>query len=120
MANCSACGEKENPAEAKFCSNCGASLNSDASKSNAKSQTSLGAQTEILADLWLNYRNDEDFQDFIEYNDLGLPLAFIIANGIVEPTEQAERFIQETFALLLGSLEVEDSGFESLDDLLRL
>jgi hypothetical protein len=28
----------------------------------------------ILAELWMNYRDDEELQDFIEYNDLGLPL----------------------------------------------
>jgi hypothetical protein len=28
---------------------------------------------EILADLWINYKYDDEFEDFIEYNDLGLP-----------------------------------------------
>jgi hypothetical protein len=71
--------------------------------------------------LWLNYRNDPEFQDFIEYNDIGLPLAYVIANGIVETTETATRFINETFDLLLSGLEIdEDTGFDNLDDLLGL
>lgn len=73
----------------------------------------------ILSDLWLNYRKDEEFADFIEYNDLGLPLAYAIFESIVENTEIASRFVEETFDLLLEGLDVdEDTGFETLDDLL--
>lgn len=75
----------------------------------------------LLSELWLNYKDDEEFADFVEYNDIGLPLAYAISNGIVESTEKAERFIEETFALLLAGLEIdEDTGFEDLDDLLAL
>lgn len=70
----------------------------------------------ILAELWMNYRDDDNFSDFIQYNDLGLPLAYLLTNGIVKTTDNADNFINETFDLLLGSLEVEDVGFESLDD----
>jgi hypothetical protein len=74
----------------------------------------------ILAELWLNYRSDEEFQDFIEYNDLGLPLAYAIDNSIVKSTEMAQRFVEESFDVFLASLNVEDTGFENLDDLLAL
>jgi hypothetical protein len=72
----------------------------------------------ILSELWLSYRNEEEFKDFIEYNDLGLPLAYAIDNAIVESTEIAERFVNETFDILLAGLDVEDNGYDSLDDLL--
>jgi hypothetical protein len=72
----------------------------------------------ILADLWLNYKQDEEFADFIEYNDIGLPLAYLIHNDIVKSTDLAQKFVEETFELLLAGLEIEDSGFENLDDLL--
>jgi hypothetical protein len=69
--------------------------------------------------LWLNYRQDEEFQDFVEYNDLGLPLAYLIANNVVtEKSNTIEKFINESFELLLSGLEIEDSGFETLDELL--
>lgn len=82
--------------------------------------TTFGNKCEILADLWLNYRDDEGFSDFVEYNDLGLPLAYAIANGIVEANPLAENFVDETFRLLLASLGTEDTGFDSLEDLLEL
>lgn len=72
---------------------------------------------EILAQLWLDYRYDEEFTDFVEYADLGLPLAYAIANGIVGRTELADKFVDETFDLLLGAMDVTDTGFASLDDI---
>ena len=81
-------------------------------------ETSFDNKCAILADIFINYRDDEEFADFREYNDLGLPLAYAIANGIVSKTSKAETFINETFALLLAGLDLEDTGFESIEDLL--
>ena len=72
----------------------------------------------ILAELWMNYRDDEDLQDFIEYNDLGLPLAYFLMNEIVMPSQQAVVYIDETYNLFIASLGVEDREWESLDELL--
>ena len=72
----------------------------------------------ILAELWMNYRDDEDLQDFVEYNDLGLPLSYFLMNEIVLPTDQAEIYINETYDLLIASLTVEDKQWESLDEML--
>jgi hypothetical protein len=72
----------------------------------------------ILAELWMNYRDDEDLQDFVEYNDLGLPLAYFLMNEIVLPTSQSELYINETYDLFIASLQVADREWESLDELL--
>jgi hypothetical protein len=72
----------------------------------------------ILAELWMNYRDDEDLKDFVEYNDLGLPLAYFLMNELVLPTKQAELYIDETYNLLIASLGVEDVEWTSLDELL--
>jgi hypothetical protein len=83
-------------------------------------QTSFSNQCSILSELWLDYRDDEEFQDFIEYNDLGLPLAYAFANGIVEQSSIGEGFVTEAFGLLLAGLDVEDTGFDNLQDILEL
>ena len=83
-------------------------------------ETTFDNKANILADLWLNYRDDQEFKDFIEYNDLGLPLAYAISTGIVSNTDRAEKFINETFELLLAGIGIEDTGFERLEDLLDL
>lgn len=83
--------------------------------------TPFETQTQILADLWMDYRGDEEFQDFLEYNDLGLPLAYAISSGIVESSPLAKQYIEESFDLLLAGLKIEeDAGFDSLEDLLGL
>lgn len=83
--------------------------------------TTFSAKTEILADLWMNYRGDEEFNDFVEYNDLGLPLSYAVVNQIAKVTPAGEKLISETFDLLLAGLDVsEDTGFDNLDDLLGI
>ena len=81
------------------------------------SMTTQESKADILSELWLGYKNDQNFEDFFSYNDLGLPLAYAISNGIVKATEVSNRFIDETFSLLLASLEIEDEGYDGLDDI---
>lgn len=82
-------------------------------------ETTKEAKVSILADLWMDYRGEEQFKDFMEYNDLGLPLAYLISNGLVKANETAEAFVLEAFDVLLAGLNIkEDTGFETLDELL--
>ena len=80
--------------------------------------TPFSNKCDILAQLWIDYRKDEAFENFVEYNDLGLPAAFLISEGIVNTTPKAEEYINETFTMLLQSLGIEDSGWNDLEDLL--
>ncbi len=82
--------------------------------------TPFSNKVAILADLWLGYKKDKEFKDFFEYNDLGLPLAYAVDSGIVEASELSKTFIEETFDLLLAGLKAEDTGFESLEELLGI
>lgn len=82
------------------------------------SMTPFSSKCEILADLWLNYRTEEDFADFIEYNDLGLPLSYAVANNLATINDTGEGMINETFDLLLAGIGLEDTGFETLDDVM--
>jgi hypothetical protein len=82
--------------------------------------TPFSKKCEILGELWLKYRSQEDLEDFIEYNDLGLPIAYAIANDIVKSTDLAKAFVEETFDLLLASLQVEDTNWDNLDELLSM
>ena len=79
--------------------------------------TTFTNKINILSDLWISYRDESEFTDFIEYNDLGLPLAYLIGAGIVKTTDMADNLINETFDLLLAGLGIEDEGFESLEDI---
>lgn len=80
--------------------------------------TTFESKSLILGQLWLNYKGDDDLADFFEYNDLGLPLAFAFAEGIINHTPTLEKYINETFDLLLAGFEIEDTGFEDITDLM--
>ena len=82
--------------------------------------TSFVAQCNILAQIWIEYREDEEFKDFIEYNDMGLPLAYFLSENIASPGPLTEPYILETFELLLAALGLDDTGFENLDELFNL
>lgn len=80
--------------------------------------TAFSDKCNILSDLWLNFKDDPEFEDFIEYNDIGLSLAFCITHDIVAPTETATGYINESFDLLLEAIGTEDTGYTNLDELL--
>lgn len=86
--------------------------------SEENKETPFDIKCDILSELWMEYRSDDQFKDFVDYNDLGLPLAFAVSEKLVIPNEPAIAMINETFVILLATLEIEDSGFDSLDDLL--
>ena len=75
---------------------------------------------EILGTLYVNYKDDDGLQDFIEFNDLGLPLAFLTSENLCEVSDDGARYITETWALFVESLGLEDIGFETLDQMLSL
>ena len=83
--------------------------------------TPYSNRCDILAELWVEYKHDAKFQDFFDYNDLGLPLAYAISVGIVSSSDLSANFVNETFELFLDVLGIEsDAGFESLSDIIVL
>ena len=75
---------------------------------------------EILGTLYVNYKEDEEFEDFIDFNDLGLPLAYFASENLCEVSDDGARYITETWVLFVESLGLEDIGFETLDQMLSL
>jgi hypothetical protein len=75
---------------------------------------------EILSDLWLNYKDMDALKDFLEYNDIGLPLAYLINVDLVTPNEEAFSYIEETYDLLAESLGLDlDEEFSTLAEMLN-
>ena len=86
--------------------------------------TDFATQCVILGELYENYRETKDFKAFIEFNDLGLPLAYLTAQGlIVEVSDDGRRYIIDTFEMFLQSIKLsEDDIVEgmTLDEVLEL
>jgi hypothetical protein len=70
-------------------------------------------KADILGELWINYKNDKDFINFIEYNDLGLPLAFFLSEGmVIEISDEAVIYITETFNLFISALGIKEEDIK--------
>jgi hypothetical protein len=75
---------------------------------------------EILGTLYANYKEDEEFKDFVDFNDLGLPLAYFVAENLCQVSDDGARYITETWQLFLASLNIDDTGYEGLDQMLSI
>ncbi len=80
-------------------------------------KTDFESQALILGQLWSNFKGDENWSDSFDYNDVGLPLAFAYAEGIVTHTPELERFIRETWELFILGLGMQDTGFSRLEEI---
>lgn len=83
--------------------------------------TDFTTRCNILGELYINEKGNETYQEFVEQNDLGLPLGYLISSGIVESTPKAKDFINDTFDALLAAYGLEDGEEElyGLDDLIQ-
>ena len=81
--------------------------------------TDYAKKVDILKHLWLNYSDNDMFEEFIDLNDLGLPMAYFISQGIVESTPMAEDLVNQSFQALLDMFEVDDRGFKSLQEIIN-
>lgn len=71
----------------------------------------------ILGQFWYEFRDDPTVKPFIEYNDVGMPLAWFIATGVVTPLPMAEEYINETFVMFLDAMEVVEEDIADVDNL---
>jgi hypothetical protein len=128
---CEQCGTKFG-VDAKFCSGCAAPRKSvdqnpletvaEQSKGETKGVTPFDTKVKILSDLWVEFGDNPDWKDFISSQDLGIPLAFMIANNKFDKRAvlgmSGEELIHETFRELLTAMEISvDSGFDNLDQI---
>ena len=65
----------------------------------------------------MQHKSDNEMADFFAYNDIGVPLAFAFAEGIVNHTPSLEQYVNESFDLLLEAIDIEDTGFDDLQHL---
>ena len=69
----------------------------------------------LLGQLWIDYREDDNFSSFIEYNDIGLPLSYVVAEGLVPGlTPLGEDYIDETIEMLFKLLEITEDEVDQL------
>ena len=72
-------------------------------------------KTGVIGQLWIEFRNDEDFSAFMDYNDLGCPMAYMVAEGLIKDlTPIGEEMITETFKMFLELINVTEEEIDSV------
>jgi hypothetical protein len=74
-------------------------------------------KTGILGQLWIDFREDEKFSAFMEYNDIGVPMAYFIAEGLVNPTPLGEQYVEETLDMMFTLLEITQEEVDELSEI---
>lgn len=75
-------------------------------------------KTGILAQLWIDFREDEDFSAFMSYNDIGVPMAYYVAEGLVNGlTPLGEQYIEETIDMMFKLLDITEEEVSALDEI---
>ena len=71
-------------------------------------------KTGAIGQLWIEFRNDEDFEVFMDYNDLGCPMAYMVAEGLIKDlTPVGEEMIEETFKMFLNLINVTEEEIDT-------
>jgi len=81
------------------------------------SKTQFSNKCDILGALWLFYREQADTNEawrvFFEYNDVGLPLAYLLSYETVIPNpdnKEAVDTVEETWDMFCSYIEIDPDG----------
>lgn len=75
-------------------------------------------KTGILGQLWIDYREDENFSAFMEYNDIGVPMAYYLASGLVTSlTPLGEQYVEESIEMMFKLLEITEAEVDGLQEI---
>jgi hypothetical protein len=73
--------------------------------------TSFLKKCEILAEVHVEAGSNPNLEDFRIVNDVGLPLAYLIAQDLVEPKgDDSLKYIDDTWRMLCESLGIDPNG----------
>ena len=79
--------------------------------------TDFSNQINILGEFYINYREDSELKDFLEFNDIGLPLAYLASEGLCEISEDGKKYVAESWEMFLLAMGITDDGFENLGEI---
>jgi hypothetical protein len=76
-------------------------------------------KAEILVQFTQDYFNSGEYEEFFDYNDLGIPLSIAITQDMVILTNEGEQLLEETWKELCLLFEANpNEEYESIDDLI--
>ena len=76
------------------------------------------AKAEILVQFTQDYFNSGEYDEFFDYNDLGIPMSIALDQEMIILTDKGEQLLEETWKELCLLFEADpDNEYESIDDL---
>jgi hypothetical protein len=77
-------------------------------------------KAEILVQFTQDHFNSGEYDDFFDYNDLGIPMSIAITQDMVILTDAGEQLLEETWIELCNLFEADTNGeYETIDDLME-
>lgn len=71
----------------------------------------------ILGQLWIDFRDDDNFSAFMDYNDIGVPMAYYLAEGLVSGlTPLGEQYVEESIDMMFKLLEITEAEVDGLEE----
>jgi hypothetical protein len=75
-------------------------------------------KAEILVQFTQDYFNSGEYDEFFDYNDLGVPMSIALDQEMIILTDKGEELLQETWNELCLLFNANpDDDYESIDDL---
>jgi hypothetical protein len=77
------------------------------------------SKAEILVQFTQDHFNSGEYDDFFDYNDLGIPLSIAITQDMVILTDSGEELLEETWIELCNLFNADvNAEYETIDDLI--
>lgn len=72
----------------------------------------------ILVEFIQRYFADDEYDDFFDYNDLGVPMAVMIVNDLVTLTDEGKNLLNETYLEMCAAIGCDNNAdYTDLDDM---
>jgi hypothetical protein len=81
---------------------------------------SFSRKCDLLAEVHVEASWNDELNEFRKYNDVGLPLSYLLSIGMVElKGDEGRVHIEETWELLCEALEVDnDTDYSNIDEMI--
>ena len=82
--------------------------------------TRFSNKCKVLSEFWLNWRDEDEFYDFFDFYDLGMPLAALVFGEYATVTDTGVIAIEEAWDGFCALFDIDKYGeFSSLDEVLE-
>lgn len=77
------------------------------------SKTLFSSKCQVLGELWLYYRedaaNNENWREFFQWADIGLPMAYMAWQGVVTIKAEGEEYVNNAYDVFCEMISIDPS-----------